>query len=273
MSAIIEPKSATLRIVSTPTVSVPKASAGEALFQSTIIAAEGEVTFTGSHPAHDWEVGFLQAEWVDTGWLHYRGQHDADGSIFFQRSRPPARPVKACRDVDPATDVFYDPTIGAGLAKIPPHAKFPVKLKVTHSDQPEDSCDLIVTNSLTKKPNFLHEAQLEFHFATILTARDPHGAFHHLKSFYWWVHWQALFRPKTFSTTVTTWHVTPEKRGMGARIGHLIDGGPTDRRFAGILTDLKVPACNALIPLYTNIKPGNPCRRESKVWTNFNVHV
>jgi hypothetical protein len=224
---------------------------------------------TGSQPAVGWTLGFIQAEWVDTNWLYYRGEHNNDGSILFQRSRPPSRPVKACRDVDPATDIFYTDSWNLPAVKLTD--SFPLTLKVDHSDRPKDSCDGVVLNSKTGKNNFLREAQLEFLFCTVLTARDPTGRYFHLKSFYWNVRWQARFQPFSFASPMGVWHVTPTAGGQGQSTSGVIEGEPSDRRFKGILTDLAVPGCNALTPLYTNMPPGHICRHESNVWTSFDV--
>lgn len=246
-----------------PHVQTPTVSGGTVSFDSTQMEVEGQVEFAGSQPATGWEAGFLQAEWVDTNWLYYRGHHNGDGSIFFQRSRPPARPSKVCRDVDPATDVYYEPS---WVQKLDATTTFPITLKIKHSDKPGDSCSVEQTNSLTGKKNYIHEVQMEFHFCTVLTVRDPSGKFHHQKSYYWNVHWQAVFDTHTQA-------VTSVKRGTSAHLGHIIDGGPNDPRFSGKLTDMTVPGCNALIPLYDDaaLVPGHKCRREFKTWQNVDV--
>jgi hypothetical protein len=246
-----------------PQVLTPTVSAGTVSFDSTIIEIEGQVEFTGSQPAAGWEAGFLQAEWVDTNWLYYRGHHEDDGSIFFQRSRPPARPVKVCRDVDPATDIYYEPS---WVKKLDATSTFPTTLKIQHSDQPNDSCSVEQTNSLTGKKNYIREVQMEFHFCTVLTVRDPALKFHHQKSFYWNVHWQAVFDTHTQA-------VHSVKKGTSAHMGHIIDGGPNDPRFFQKLTDMTVPGCNAIMPLYDDavMRPGHKCRREFKVWQNVDV--
>lgn len=73
------------------------------------IEAVGSVTFAGraGDSGAGWSVGFLQAEWVETNWGVYRGDTVADGSVFVQRARPPARPKQACLDADSPTDLFY----------------------------------------------------------------------------------------------------------------------------------------------------------------------
>src|SRR6266446_4864846 len=192
MAATLRPGSSHIAFGAFPHVFRPTVIGGQALFQGSKIEATGSVTLIGSQPAAGWALGFIQVEWVDTNWLYYRGRHNDHGSIFFQRSRPPTRPIKACRDVKAATHIYYEfggspPTVTAGDT-------FPKKLTVHHFDKPGDSAKAVVRNSLTGQDNFIREAQLEFLFCAVLSARDPAGNFHHLKSFYWNVRWQARFQ-------------------------------------------------------------------------------
>jgi hypothetical protein len=273
MAAVLKPGSSHITPGAFPKVSKPTVTGGRARFECSEIKATGSVTLTGSQPAAGWALGFIQVEWVDTNWLYYRGRQNNHGSIFFQRSRPPVRPIKACRDVDPETDIYYDTPATVILADI-----FPKTLAVDHSDKPTTTTPAIVTNSLTGEDNFIREAQLEYLFCTVLSARDPAGNFHHLKSFYWNVRWQARFLPHDFATPLGAWFVTPIADGEGSARSHVIEGEPTDKRFKDILTDLSVRGCNAIVPLYQpppdGVLPvGNPCRRDSKVWQNFNVRI
>jgi hypothetical protein len=262
--------SAMIKVKASPNVLVPRVADGEATFAcANDLWAVGSVVLTGSRPATGWTLGFLQVEWIDTNWTYYRGQSDTDGSIFFQRARPPARPAVACRDVDPPGEIFY--TSPMDLATVPSGAGLPITLRVDHSDQPQDRCDVVVTNSKTGKPNLLHEAQLEFLFCTVLTVRDPAMKYHHLSHFYWNVRWRARFEPTSFANPRAPWTVTPIVGGQGHSIGPVKSGGPNDHRFAKILTDPSVPACNAIAALYDSIPVGNLCRRESSVWTSFDV--
>ena len=279
MAAVLKPGSSHIKFPRFPD-GFPKAlrptvTGGRAHFECSEIKATGSVMLTGSHPgAAGWALGFIQVEWVDTNWLYYRGRQNNHGSIFFQRSRPPARPIKACRDVDPETDIYYtDSPDTVTVADT-----FPKTLTVDHSDQPPTSTPAVVTNSLTGEDNFIREAQLEFLFCTVLSARDPAGKLHHLKSFYWNMRWQARFLPHDFATPLGAWFVTPIAEGQGSARSHVIEGEPTDKRFKDILTDLSVRGCNAIVPMYQpppdGVLPvGHPCRRESKVWQNFSVRI
>ena len=274
MAASLQHGSSHIDFNAFPAVTVPTVAGGKALFGCSDIRATGRVTLTGSQPAAGWALGFIQVEWVDTNWLYYRGRQNNHGSIFFQRSRPPARLVKACRDVKAAGDVYYEfggppPTVTAADA-------FPKLLTVSHFDQPGDSAAAVVKNSLTGEDNFIREAQLEFLFCAVLSARDPDGKFHHLKSFYWNTRWQATFLPHDFANPLGAWFVSPVSGGQGSARSHVIDGEPSDTRFKGVLTDLAVPGCNAIIPLYnpppTGVLPvGSPARRESRIWDSFDV--
>ena len=276
MAATLRPGSSHIAFGAFPHVFRPTVIGGQALFQGSKIEATGSVTLIGSQPAAGWALGFIQVEWVDTNWLYYRGRHNDHGSIFFQRSRPPTRPIKACRDVKAATHIYYEfggspPTVAAGDT-------FPKKLTVHHFDKPGDSAKAVIRNSLTGQDNFIREAQLEFLFCAVLSARDPAGNFHHLKSFYWNVRWQARFLPHDFAAPLGGWFVTPIAAGEGSARSHVIEGEPTDKRFKDILTDTSVSGCNAIIPLYSpppdGVLPvGNPGRRESNVWKDFDVRV
>jgi hypothetical protein len=273
MVAALRPGSSHITFGAFPRVSRPTVTGGQANFDCSIIEAKGSVTLTGSQPGEGWELGFIQVEWVDSNWLYYRGRQNNHGSIFFQRSRPPTRPIKACRDVDPEADIFYDTPDTVSAADV-----FPKTLTIDHSDQPSDSAKAVVTNSLTGQDNFIREAQLEYLFCTVLSARDPDGNFHHLKSFYWNVRWQARFLPHDFAAPLGPWFVTPIPSGQGSARSHFIEGEPTDKRFKDILIDPSVRGCNAIIPLYSpppdGVLPvGHPCRRESRVWESFNIHV
>src|SRR3954447_15470056 len=168
MAAVMKPGSSHIKFGKYPKVKLPTVKHGKAEFECTEITATGSLTLTGSQPAVGWQLGFIQVEWVDTNWLYYRGRQNNHGSIFFQRSRAPTRPIKACRDVDPETDIFYDTPDSLTASDALPKA-----LKIEHSDEPGDSCKAVVTNSLTGDDNFIREAQLEFLFCTVLTALDP----------------------------------------------------------------------------------------------------
>ena len=97
---------------------------------------------------------------------------------------------------------------------------------------------------------------------------DPKLAFHHLKSLYWNVHWQALFKPGSYALpSGSGWSVTLVPGANAANVGHVIDGAPTDRRFTGLLTSLQTSNCNAVAASAST----SPNKREAKTWQNFAV--
>ena len=205
-------------------------------FTGTPIKAEGEVTLTGGpgDNAAGWQLGFIQLQWIETNWCYYRGQTENDGSIFIQRARPPARPNQACCDcVDgsPPSKLFYSTNPADGeLVTAQPLDKLPLKMAVSHFDQPADSVHVVEMNSSAAsggaKPNFLAESQMEFHFCTVLSAREPTGRFHHLLSFYWNVRWQATFQPVTFGNPPAGFNVSVVHGEAGRTLETLLRAAP-----------------------------------------------
>src|SRR6516164_3200349 len=90
MAAVLRRGSSHIKFDAFPTVSLPTVEHGKARFKCSNIKATGSVTLTGNQPATGWALGFIQAEWLDTNWVYYRGRENNHGSIFFQRSRAPA---------------------------------------------------------------------------------------------------------------------------------------------------------------------------------------
>jgi hypothetical protein len=246
-----------------------------AIFDGAGMAADGEVTLNGgaADSTVGWQVGWVQAQWIETNWCYYRGQFNNHGSAFIQRARPPARPRQSCRDTSgPVGDIFT--ILAAPELVSAPAGPFPIRVRVSTSDPPGDNCDLVVTNTLTGELNFLREVQLEFHFCTVLTVQDPAGAFHHQASFYWNVHWQARFQPTGFpAPTPAQWTITPVAGGTSGAVSGVIAGPPTDRRFAGVLTTAQSDSCNdlAAAAATASSQPSSVNRRQSHVWANFDV--
>jgi hypothetical protein len=273
MAVTIAPDSAKIHVTARPHVNPPAVSGASMSYTGTPIQATGEVTLLGAagDSAVGWTVGFVQVQWIETNWCYYRGQTSPDGSIFIQRARPPARPNQACCDCvngSPPGKLFYSAIPAHGeIATGGAGAVFPLKLTVSHFDQPADSVNLVETNSLTGKPNFLAESQMEFHFCTILSVRDPANTFHHLLSFYWNVHWQATFHPTSFTNPPAGFNIHVVKAGSSANVGHLIKGTPTDRRFAGLLRTTPTQSCNQVAAAEVT----GPNRHEAPVWKNFDV--
>jgi hypothetical protein len=125
----------------------------------------------------------------------------------------------------------------------------------------------MVTNSLTGKNNWLREAQLEFHFCTVLVVRDPALNFTQLKHFYWNTLWQYRFHASAFPMVAATTRIEPIAAGIGAHVSHVFEGVATDRRFAGVLTSPQTSSCND----FAAAESASPNIRVSRIWDNFDV--
>ena len=83
-----------------------------------------------------WTFGWMQAEWCETNWTYFRGQHNNDGSVFRQRGRTPARSSRACRDTITAGVPIYN-DVGAGQSMIlTSSTALPASLTAGHYDKP-----------------------------------------------------------------------------------------------------------------------------------------
>ncbi len=244
------------------------------------VSYRGQVTFTGDpgDTLTGWTVGFIQVQWIETNWLYYRGQKNNDGSLMLQIARAPARPVQECRDTTSrgTANQIWDalgPLARPTDAFTTPGQRIAVSTGVD-PDSPNALVPMVENNGARGgRPNFLREAQFEFHFCTILSAQDPAGNFHHLVSFYWNTHWQARFLPRDFTDLTRPWFVTPVGGSFanGVHISHFIQGTPTDPRIVPLLTAPIAGGtnCNDL----ANNAVAAPIRRESPVWANFDVRI
>lgn len=276
--------SSTLRIVSRPAIAPTTLTAGSpgigiaASFSlSRRLEAIGSVVIQGAagDSTAGWQVGFIQAQWVETNWGFYRGAADRDGSLFVQRARPPSRPNQACFDNRTAGAPFYvdatepaqTPAGGSAalpfVASLPPAPTFPLTISVFHADLPGDSYDLTRTNTKTSAVNLLHDVQLEFAFCAMLVVREPSGVRHFLKGFYWNVNWQNSFRTTSASASVPRITAT----GTSANVGGVFDGKPSDKRFDHIFTTAQTTNCNAVAAAAAN----SPNVREEDRWHSFDV--
>ncbi len=281
----IKPHTAKITITQRPGVVADTATLALATFANTPVRATGEVTLLGNpgESAAGWRLGFIQAEWVETNWVYYRGLSNADGSLFINRARPPSRTQRATRDTldNPAAgggttvnEVFYDGLnqIG-GIADGTAGAVFPLTLKVAHFDQPNLRVRMQETNELTGAPNFLREAQFEFMFVTVLSLRDPSNNFHHLASFYWNVRHQARFTPQLTAGALSGFSARATPGGNGPGISHVIMGTPSDHRFTGVLTNNQPGSSNEIFRNAMNGASalGSANRHAARVWQSFDV--
>jgi len=222
----------------------------------------------GDNPV-GWTLGLIQVKWIDTDWALYRGQAQSDGSSFLQAARPPALSANACRDTITPGAFLIDNAPGVDRTVATAGSRLPLRMTAAFGDSPSRHWPQTRTNSLTGKVNVLHESQSEIHFCTILTLMNPAGVFQHLKCVYWNVHWQGRYSPTNFSNLAAPWHITLTGGSLGntANVGHVIDGAPTDRKFAGVVTLPHAPHCNTLIRRAI----ASPNVRESHVWHTFDV--
>ena len=234
--------------------------------------AEGWVDFNvgPNDPTAGWEVGWIQVAWSSTMWLQYRGQFDRDGSVLLQIGRMP--PSGPCRDTSgPVNDIFTDKTDIREFQRLAIWGGRSVWVSTT--DAPEYVVPQIQTNSLTGRPNALHELQMGFNFCTVLTVRDPDQVFHHQAHFYWYVGWQGRFRSIEPSNWLNGgWAVDTDLKGTRSRATGSVSGAPT-ARFASALTDSQPLNCVQVeIDKVRKVsQPGNPCRREFRHWHTSDV--
>jgi hypothetical protein len=245
---------------------------------STTMEAVGTVTLKGSpgESGAGWNVGFLQAQWIETNWGAYRGLSEADGSVFVQRARPPARPRQACFDCITIGAPFYaDTTVPARspvtggpalpfVAPLPANPTFPLTISVLHSDFPSDFFPFSRLNSVTGQQNLLSEAQLEFSFCFVLALKGPAGQLSMAKSVYWNVAWQSKFK---FANAAAVPTITPTAGGNHANVGGIINGGPADTRFTTVLTTAQTTNCNAI----ADNESKHPNLKETHGWPLFDV--
>ncbi len=271
MAISVVARSASMSITQHPRVNPPTVVGGSMRFTCTALNAGGECQITGAPGDNPvgWTLGLIQLQWIETNWGYYQGQTNTDGSCFLQRARPPARPAQGCRDTLTVGSIFVDNNPGLDRTTAVVGARFPIRMTARFPDAPGDAYSLTRVNSLTGRANFLREAQLEFHFCTVLSLRSPTGIFQHLKHFMWNVHWQAQFHPTNFANLAAPWTITLTGGALGntANVSHIFDGGPTDRRFTGIITAAGVPNCNVTAANAANA----PNSRESRIWENFDV--
>jgi hypothetical protein len=241
------------------------------LFTCSAIGIQGQCQITGApgdSPA-GWTLGLIQLKWIDTDWAYYRGQSNNDGSSFLQMARPPALTIRGCRDTIAVGGIFVDNNPGFDRTVAAAGAPFPIAMSAAFGDAPGRGFPLTRVNGMTGKTNFLHDAQTEIHFCTVLSLQSPAGVFQHLRCVYWNVHWQGSFMPTNFGNIASPWTVTRTGGALGnsSHVSPSISGGPAEPKFTTIITAAGAPNCNAFMRaafLSPNVK-------ESAVWSNFDV--
>ncbi len=246
---------------------------------SSGIECVGTVTLHGAagDVGTGWNVGFLQAQWIETNWRAYRGLTQADGSVFVQRARPPARPRQACFDCLVAGAPFYGtgaspatlvPATGGPalslVVPLPASPAFPSTISAIHADVPGDFAAFSLRNGRTGKTVFLSEVQLEFHFCTSFVVREPGGRLHFLQNLYWNVHWQNRF---TFPNAAASPTIAAVAAGTAANVGHVIAGPINDGRFTTVLTTPQTTNCNNI----AGTAEQRPNLVEAQGWPLFDV--
>jgi hypothetical protein len=263
--------SASITVKPHPSVRAPFVNGANMSFTSNQITIHGECQITGAAGDNPtgWTLGLIQLKWISTDWAFYRGQTNADGSLFEQAARPPARPTQGCRDTITAGAIFVDNNPGKDRTVATAMSGLPFTMTAEFSDAPSRHWPLTRVNSKTRKPTFIREAQSEAHFCTVLSLKSPANVFHHLKCVYWNVHWQGTFLPSNFANLAAPWSIVQTGGALGnmSAVSQIIDGAPTDHRFSGIVTAAGAPHCNTLV----RHALAAPNIKESNVWENFDV--
>lgn len=258
------PGSASIKITTKPGVKTPEKSSSDMEFNSVAIEATGECQLTGNegdNPA-GWTLGFIQVQFLETNWGYYRGAVNADGSAFVNRGSSTLRGATHCRDTKSKGEVWFQNLAGKDLT-LSTTGKLPMTMKVQLMDGPHETYPLYHMNSVTKKHNYLQEVQLEFHFCTVLALMNPAREYKFLKHFLWNMHWQATFKPSSFTDSSPSWTVTPNssKLANSGNCSQIADGGPVDPKIVAILTSATAANCNELAKL-----GGAAKMKESTTW-------
>ncbi|MCL2713941.1 MAG: hypothetical protein FWD68_04940 [Alphaproteobacteria bacterium] len=266
-------------------------------FGNRTISATASVKLNGEagENAEKWIAGFIQVQVAETNWSSYRGRYDSHGSIFCQRGGA-ARAVRICRDSRHPNSVFFPEDminvqhLASTATGSPAGAPFPQMLRPTHFDQPGQGVKLIEYNSITHKLNYLHKANLELRFCTVLSVRDPDGNYYHLSHFYWGMSWKAKCSTTVSDRNGSGYHLNMiiERRpddgapndakvdfdvipygsaSNSVSIGAVITGEPTDPELKRVLTAQSHPTCNDTARNAANAQIMRPSLR----WTAFDV--
>lgn len=245
----------------TLTVTVPgsqpsvDASAGPPIgfmFNSPSIDASAAIKLVGAAGENvaGWTLGFIQLKYIGTDHARYRGATPHEGSALVSKSNK-----ILCRDTDKdSAEVWYDSlnaggTTGpAGTNKLAAGTKLgadgTLVVPAHLFDQPRRwRASVRVNDSVASKPNnFLSYAVVELLFCTMLVAREPGGAFHMLRHYYWNVIWE-----QTFKRDPTGAVVLDKKIRLQQNLQHGVHGGnPHDPKFSGREYDTSLPVSNTV---------------------------
>ena len=284
MAISVVPRSASVTITE-PIPKLPFVAASGMRFMDTELYAVCQCQITGppTDKPRGWTLGTIQLLWVTTNWAYYRGQNNGDGDCFLQYARPPARPEQECRDTYSSGSIFVEtmPQFGIFQFVAQNFYRFPIIMTASFKDQPVITHPLTRFNSLTSKTNFLREVQIEWHFCTVFSLRNPEplrgsdaggvaGTYTHLKHFFWNQHWHVQCEPTDYANLTKLWTITPMgggQLGKSARVSDVFDGGPTDPKLTNIITAGGTPNCMVLGKKAIQA----PNIQESAVWKNYDV--
>lgn len=264
------------------------------------IRALATVVLKGS-PGDDvsfWRFGFIQLGFIQEDWAHYRGNTEADGSVFVARDRPPALKQQTCRDSVAETGlqggfqrfpflgpiIFYDPeTPITSVSLWNPATWFPrvtgflpmgttipsggkMVLSVLFGDSPSPHFwGLNRVNNTAQRVNNLYSLQYSRAFMTMFAVqKGPTRPVIVLKSFQWNARWRAHFGFQAGQNVQL-----PAQPGdvMDMNISHVVKGPPTDPRFRLATSDITLPNCNA----QQQEAVAHQVVRESAKWEDWKV--
>ncbi|WP_257862937.1 hypothetical protein [Variovorax sp. ZS18.2.2] len=198
---------------------------------------------TANEVVDGWLLGFVQLQFIETNYATYRGRSSRDGGSKHSWSHN-----VLCRDTDEkCPGLFYDPQkkrtpaqFRGVCAPTRLDATGRVDMETGFGDAPLQRFDTVVTNTTTGRPNFLHHADIAFHFCTMLVVGDPLHRFTVLRHFYWNVRWEAHFAPGADDAP----HETRRDHFDINVQRHVHSGIPNDPRFRGRVFDRSLKVAN-----------------------------
>ena len=238
-----------------------------------------------------WRFGFIQLSFIHHDWAHYRGDTNAEGSVFVGRDRPPAMRGNICRDSVAETGlrgiiqrfpyigpiIFYDPETPIKTwwnrrvtGYMPLGTKIPASgrlvFEVLFSDSPSPRWwGLNRVNQTAHQENNIYSLQYGHAFATMFAfQKGPGQPIKILRSFEWNVRWRAHFRRRD------AFNVEQAPRPgdlMDMNISAVVNGPPNEPRFQSSIFDTTLPNCND----QQFDASDHPVIRESSKWEDWKV--